>query len=279
MHMIYDLDHPVRCKAFGQVTQRCGGWHGGRRKPNHIVLYCTDGEMHMQVEEEVFHLKKGDVLLIARDAFYKPLTGGGCQYYFLHFEAETKSDAPKSQCSIVSPHEGLKEGYGYTYLGLYPSVIEVKPYFGGVPFRVKTVFERAAKLRPHARFSDQLLLDTLARELLVYLSEREEPFENAHLARITSYIEEQYAEKITLSMLARQFSLSESYIARLFRIGLSLKPSEYVNKVRMSAAKTLLMQTDMSIGEIAQRVGYSDVYYFSKIFKKYAGLPPSALRK
>lgn len=49
---------------------------------------------------------------------------------------------------------------------------------------------------------------------------------------------------------------------------LGCKPSAYVNRIRISAAKLLLTDTDMTVREIADRVGYSDVYYFSKVFKK-----------
>ena len=59
---------------------------------------------------------------------------------------------------------------------------------------------------------------------------------------------------------------------------LNCKPSEYINNVRISAAETLLRETDMSVSEIAERVGYSDVYYFSKTFKRLVGCSPSKIR-
>ena len=72
--------------------------------------------------------------------------------------------------------------------------------------------------------------------------------------------------------------MSESYIARLFKKELGCKPSEYINRIRISVAKTLLSETDISITEISEKTGFSDVYYFSKTFKRIEGVSPSEIR-
>jgi AraC-like DNA-binding protein len=95
---------------------------------------------------------------------------------------------------------------------------------------------------------------------------------------IINYIENHYADNLSLSALATRFSLSQSYIARIFRKELYCKPSEYVNKIRISVAKTLLAQTNLSVSEIAEKVGFLDVYYFSKVFKKIIGTSPIKYR-
>jgi len=81
-----------------------------------------------------------------------------------------------------------------------------------------------------------------------------------------------------LSVLSEKLGLSQSYIALLFKKELACKPSEYINNVRVTVAKTILSETDMPVSEISEKVGYSDVYYFSKIFKKIIGVPPSKIR-
>jgi len=90
---------------------------------------------------------------------------------------------------------------------------------------------------------------------------------------------EHYAENISLSTLSESFDLSPSYIARLFKRELNKRPSVYINGLRISAARVLLLETALSIGEIAERVGFSDLYYFSKVYKQSTGEPPSATRK
>ena len=144
--------------------------------------------------------------------------------------------------------------------------------------QVKNIFERAEKLKPNESFSDQLLLDQLAKELLIRLSGVNSQRYSSRLTEILKYIEQNYAHDLSLSAIAKEFSLSDSYVARIFKRELDCKPSEYVNNIRVSVAETLLSTTNMSVGEISERVGYSDVYYFSKIFKKIVGIPPSRVR-
>lgn len=277
--MIYDLDDKIRVKMFGNVFQPRGGWHNGTRPANNIVLYCTEGELHMRIESHTFHLEAGDLLLIPQGSFYKPLDSGGCRYYFFHFEAASPNEAETTPgYMIISPHTGLTDGYGYTCVSTYPSVITVRDFIKQIPLRMRDIFQKASELRPNASFSDQLLLDHLLRELLILMGEPNSKQYNKHLIRIMNYIERHYSEDLRLSALSERCFLSQSYIARLFREELSCKPSEYINRVRVSAARTMLSQTNLSITEIADKVGYSDVYYFSRIFKQITGSSPLKIR-
>ena len=55
-------------------------------------------------------------------------------------------------------------------------------------------------------------------------------------------------------------------------------PNEYIIELRLQFAKNLLDNTNMSIKQISERVGYSDQYFFSRIFKKYLGISPQSYR-
>ena len=276
--MVYDLDQPVRARMFGHVTQKAGAWHNGMSAPNHIILYGTEGVLGIEMEGERYYVAEGDVLHIPVGVHYRPLEGGRCSYFFFHFSAHAPTSADtEAQKTIIAPHTGLAAGYAYTCLGEYSSTVRLPTYVSGAPFSVRALFERAARLKPGKRFSDRLLLDHLVRELLLLLDTGERGAV-PRLEEITEYIEQHSAEPITLSSLAEQFSLSPSYIARLFRCELKQKPSEYVSSVRIAIACTLLSETDMTVTEIAERTGFSDVYYFSRVFKKAMGASPLKMR-
>lgn len=278
--MTFSLDREIRVKMFGHVSQKCGNWHNGARTSDNLVLYCTDGEINMEIEHESFHMQEGDLLLIPCGALYKPLDGGSCRYYFFHFEATELTDTNDAlHYMIISPHIGLSEGFGYTCVSSYVSTVNVQQQIKNAPYYIRDIFKRAERLRPNANFSDQLLLDHLLRELLIHIGDTLCPQQNKHLKEMLDYIEHHYFENLSLSSMANRFSLSQSYIARLFKKELSCKPSEYVNRVRISVAKTMLSETDMTVTEVAEKVGYSDVYYFSKTFKRVVGSPPSAMRR
>lgn len=101
-----------------------------------------------------------------------------------------------------------------------------------------------------------------------------------HVAgQIADYLDEHYAERISLDLIAEKMYLSPYYISKIFKAEIGESPIHYLIRVRMERAKELLKEdASLPIAEIAERVGYEDVYHFSKLFKKAYGMPPSKCR-
>ncbi|UQZ85651.1 putative siderophore-binding lipoprotein YfiY precursor [Paenibacillus konkukensis] len=93
-------------------------------------------------------------------------------------------------------------------------------------------------------------------------------------AQAVRYIDEHYAEPITLHSLAALFHCSVRQLQRLFKARLQMGPMDYLIEVRMQKAQAMLRHTDASLPHIAESVGYTDSYYFSRMFKKYTGVSP-----
>jgi YesN/AraC family two-component response regulator len=94
-----------------------------------------------------------------------------------------------------------------------------------------------------------------------------------------AYIHEHYADQISRTELAQHVALSEDYLTFCFRKELGVTPITYLNRFRVNQAKELLAHTDKSITEIALDVGYSDSSYFSRVFRREAGLSPTDYRQ
>lgn len=94
-----------------------------------------------------------------------------------------------------------------------------------------------------------------------------------------SFVEEHYAEAITLEDIARYVCLSPTYFSSLFKTETGQGFLSYLQNMRIDRAKQLLRETSVSIGDIAKMVGYADVKYFSKLFMKETGIKPSVYRK
>ncbi|CAM4035865.1 AraC family transcriptional regulator [Cohnella lubricantis] len=102
-----------------------------------------------------------------------------------------------------------------------------------------------------------------------------------HLERfgpVFRYIEEHYGEKISVEQLAAIASLSRYHFSRQFKELTNKTVSDYVNFVRIGKAETLLRHSSLSISEIASMAGFSDIYYFSKLFKAHKRVPPTRFR-
>jgi AraC-like DNA-binding protein len=93
----------------------------------------------------------------------------------------------------------------------------------------------------------------------------------AKLVLIRNYIFENYSKDIKLQHLESISGLSKNYIIIKYRRAFGLTPFEYLTRVRIERARELVLQSDLSIGEIAQRVGYADVHTFGRMFKNKTG--------
>ncbi|GGA46639.1 response regulator transcription factor [Paenibacillus physcomitrellae] len=102
---------------------------------------------------------------------------------------------------------------------------------------------------------------------------------NQAVQRILEFIQEHYAEPLTLTEIAHHFHFNPSYLSNYFATHNSEGFSEYLNKVRIEQACRLLRQGDMPISDISSQVGYSEHSYFTKVFRKQKGLSPSQYRK
>lgn len=93
------------------------------------------------------------------------------------------------------------------------------------------------------------------------------------------YVHHHYAEEITLESLSKKLYLSRNYLNQIFKKATGETFTNYLIRVRMEKAKALLIEGKLMIYEIAEKVGYKNVPYFSSIFKKYNGISPSELGK
>ena len=97
--------------------------------------------------------------------------------------------------------------------------------------------------------------------------------------RSLAMIHERYADKLTLDELAREAKLSKSTYMRRFVHVCKMPPAEYVTKKRIEVAQNLLKNSNASIMEIAEKVGFYDAAHFSRTFKKAKGVSPMEYRK
>ena len=92
---------------------------------------------------------------------------------------------------------------------------------------------------------------------------------------VLEYININYHEHITNEILASKTKYGTSHFRKLFTEIVGISPLQYVTKVRMEKAKELLYSDTNKISEIAELLGFENVYYFSNTFKKYYGLSPA----
>ncbi len=112
------------------------------------------------------------------------------------------------------------------------------------------------------------------REMKSLLLEYDEKNMNAYLRKALEYVGEHYSRELSIRNVAAYLAISESYLAKLFKVELKITFLEYVTRVRMRRAMELMRDKNMPIYEVAERVGYRDYRHFSSTFKKLAGVGP-----
>jgi YesN/AraC family two-component response regulator len=103
--------------------------------------------------------------------------------------------------------------------------------------------------------------------------------EMSAVEQVIHYVKSKLPGEVTLTEAAAIVFLNPSYLSQLFKQRMKINFVEYVMKVRMDEAKRLLECTSLRISEIAARLGYMDIAYFSSAFKKINGITPSEYRR
>lgn len=136
-------------------------------------------------------------------------------------------------------------------------------------------------IEPDGRLSEEKWLrewtDALAK--IADLLRESSPKERNVIHDIKRFIDHNYMRDLSLQDIASRFFISREHISRRFKQAYGETPSEYIERTRIGNAKVLLANPRYSIAEVAEKVGYPDGRYFSKIFGKLSGTTPREYRK
>jgi two-component system response regulator YesN len=93
------------------------------------------------------------------------------------------------------------------------------------------------------------------------------------------YIGENYYQALTLEKVSKNIGFNPTYFSTMFKKETGMNFSDYLKKVRIDNAKNMLLDTEQQVEDISYAVGYSDIKYFSRLFKKLAGVTPTEFRR
>ncbi len=123
------------------------------------------------------------------------------------------------------------------------------------------------------------LLESIVRRAAAKIAEYAAGSMKLLLRRTVDYLNQNYAQPVTLGQVAAEVYASPSYISRLFKKELGVNFVDYLNEIRIARAKDLLGSAEYKAYEVADLVGIPNPHYFSKLFKRYVGMTPSEYRE
>lgn len=118
-------------------------------------------------------------------------------------------------------------------------------------------------------------VSTLANEIVVQEDEAESPM----IRRARAYILANQADPIDLDKVAQAMHVSTFYFCKMFKKATGLTFTDYLSRVRVEKAKTLLLNPHLRISEIAYDVGFQSLTHFNRMFRKIVGESPTAYRE
>ncbi|MDR2045232.1 MAG: response regulator transcription factor [Clostridium sp.] len=123
------------------------------------------------------------------------------------------------------------------------------------------------------------ILQLLSEQFERTMSAAGNPSRNSILDDVLYYIDRNFRENIKLESIAPLFGYHSAYLGKIFHKAVGMNFNSYLDRQRIEASKKLLEQNSLKVYEIASQVGYGDIDYFHKKFKKYVGCSPAEYRK
>ncbi len=233
-------------------------------RSDYQLLYIASGKAFFTNDGTATEVSEGSMVL------YLPQTPQQYAYYindkpevyWLHFTgseaASLTIEAGFTESQVL--YTGISSKYQELFLSIIREVQLTRPSF-----------EEMSALYLNQLF---LLLKRVREEGGFKKTEIQKEMEKA-----VRFFHENLAKNIEVDAYAKQLHMSTCWFIRSFKEYAGTPPGRYLTEIRIKKAKELLESTDYSIGEIGGIIGYENPLYFSRIFKKTAGVSPAEYRK
>lgn len=231
--------------------------YGDRR--DYYMMYLIKGSMDIQIGDFKGIIRAGNLLIMKPGTIYNYSSkkGSGLNYLWLHF---TGSNAQKLVEEAGIPLNCISD------CGYLSDVVEC--------------WKRECNefIVNDEHFST--MTNSIFMEILCLFSRMiNKKNQRNRLEKSSFYIYNNYRERISVKFLAEMENLSESHFRAVFTEVYGESPVEYIISRRVNVAIYLLGNSDKKLSEISELVGYNDVYYFSRQFKRKTGFSPGKYRK
>ncbi|ANU45394.1 DNA-binding response regulator [Enterocloster clostridioformis] len=129
-------------------------------------------------------------------------------------------------------------------------------------------------LKINESYQEARQASAMADGLCQVLKSRRKTYKDHVVTNVQKYIQNHIEERLSLNEVAAVFGLSPNYLSSLFKKTCTIGFSEYITQKKITRAKSLLLDQDVKIYEVADRLGFDSAFYFSKVFKKVEGISP-----
>ena|GEM_PF-576494 len=231
--------------------------HSFRADPFFRFYYVTGGTVDLIFTDGRFSLRSGFVYLIPASKPFRYVSPTGFTHRWLHFRS-----------SLLDKTEYFRDLIGLK-----------------APENTEELMQEFLHwIRRDASVRTLMEIDIILRKLLIPFFESipeknlEKIKDQNRFYPVIDYIDRNAVEPISIVHLAAMLRMNRNVFSAEFRKSFGISPKQYICKSRIGLARELLFTTDLSVKQISGRVGYNNEFFFSRLFKKYTGYPPSVFR-
>lgn len=267
---------PFVCEADYSVTLT-PMIHVDRTAPFHVAIYLLQGSMEI-IEDGISYRIMPDQIFFLKSGVHhwgeKPFETGS-SWYYAHFYCDAPSSCMEELPRGIYYDEKicLKSSEKDRYFTTLPKLMDCK-----TKTQIKRNFEKMIEAHVHGNIPQASI-----RLWQVFLecaqNAQDDKVSNGYVEQIQNYVRQHYVDGFTSVQIQEACGLSYKYAGTLFKEVTGQTIKEYQCTLKLRKAEQLLKETDKSIAEVAQLTGFSDMFYFSKIFHKKKGCSPGEYRK
>ncbi|CAM4477349.1 helix-turn-helix domain-containing protein [Paenibacillus macerans] len=246
-------------------------------------FYCLEGETLFQVDTDYFPVRAGEAVFIDGGDIHAAHALGeqGCTFFSLVFDTQLLASAHYDavQENLVLPLQERK--------ATFPRHIRrEQPYEIALLEHILAMMRSCSNETPGYEGAVKghlyLMLAEIAAEgraVSRIASSRSESSKIERLKTVILHIQQNYGHPIRLGELAALIPMSEGQFCRFFKSMTRQTPIDYINSYRIRQATELLREPERKISDIALEVGYDNISYFIRVFRKTMNCSPSEFRK
>ena len=255
------------------------------------LLFFIQAECQQKVEGSgIFQIKAGDICVVPRTCrqhYCKVKPGDSARIHVLKISFAI-APLPVSD-QLVGKHkpQGDPEADLTAFVQHHFTEIRHLPAAQDAPMQeiMRAIRREAEEHRPGIRHRVRALCTNLVVHVARRLHDRPSVAKLAKAGQgfvvnqAKEYLRRNFAHPLTLGQVAWHVKLSEEHLARVFRKVTGQTVFDYLRTVRLESAKTLLIDSDRTLTEIADAAGFSTLSHFSRNFSQYVGQNPSTYRE
>jgi AraC-like DNA-binding protein len=252
----------VKAQNAGLFISRGQGTHPTRIIDSHELIYVKEGRLDMWEEDRTFALEAGQTLHL----WPRRRHGGigtlpaGLEFYWIHFELNEVTDSA-GEAPVEIP-QTCRVGRPEKLESLFRHFLDDQEsgYLEACSANLLVVLMLLEAARPARIHKDDSDISTLA-------------------TRANTYIRTHFHDPITPGKVAEVLGYNPDYLERVYRKVYGQTLTESIHRRRVRQACSYLLDTDMTIEQIARACGFSDADYFRRIFRRYQQSAPSTYRQ